>query len=75
MHPHDQDLFIVGTVENTYLAPLRQASHGTPQEIMVDLFRTRMFETVYLATLWIHAGHNMAYRAILACRIHCLENQ
>ncbi len=37
MHPHDEDLLVVGAVEDADLAALRKRSLITPQEIVVEV--------------------------------------
>ena len=75
MHANDEHFFIVGTIEDANAPALWQMACGAPEKIMLQLLRARLFETEYLTTLWIHARHDIPDRAILARRIHRLENQ
>ena len=75
MHTNDQNLLIIGSVENADTAALRQILRRAPQKIVLQFRSTRMLEAEHLTALGIDAGHHMTDRAILACRIHRLKNQ
>ena len=74
MHLHDQDLLIVGAVEDPNVPALRQAAHRVPQIVMVQLLGPRMLEAVDLAALRIHARHHVLDGAVLARGIHGLKD-
>ena len=48
---------------------------GAPEEIVLQLGCARMLEAEYLAALRIDAGHDVLDRAVLAGRVHGLEDQ
>src|SRR5215472_6423442 len=75
MHAHDQALFVVGTVEDADAAALRKLDHGAPHEVVIELERGRLLERGDLAALRIDAAEDVLDRAVLAGRIHGLENQ
>ena len=51
MHPCDQNLFVIGAVENTDPPALRQIAGCTPEEIVLQFFRARMLEAEHLTAL------------------------
>ena len=75
MHPGDQHLLVVGTVENTDLSALGQVAGGAPEKIVLQFDGAGMLEAEYLATLRVDSGHDMLDRAVLPGRIHGLKNQ
>ena len=62
-------------VEDADAAPLGQGLHVSPEEIVIELLGGRFLETVNLAALRIHAGHDVADGAVLAGGVHGLENE
>src|SRR5689334_10409229 len=74
MHAHYQDLFVIGTIENSDVTALRQAFGCTPHEVMAQVVRRRSFEGKDLAALRIHSGHNVLDHTIFAGRVHGLKN-
>lgn len=74
MDAHDQHLFIVGAVKDSDMSAHRQGTGGAPEKVMFEFVRARLFETVNIAALRVHTGHDMADRAILPGRVHRLEN-
>ena len=74
MHAHDQHLLIVRAVEDTDPAALRQVACRPPKEIVLQLGCTGMLVAEDLTPLRVHPRHDVPDRAILACRVHCLED-
>ena len=75
MHPYDQDFFVIGSVEDANASALWQFSRSAPQEVMLQFGGARMLEARYLAALRINSGHHVLDGAVLAGRIHRLENE
>src|SRR5262245_36580580 len=59
MHANDQDLFVVGPVENSNAPALRQANRSSPEKIVIELLRAWMLEAEHLTPLRVHAGHDV----------------
>src|SRR5579864_3419975 len=55
MYPNDEDFFIIRTVEDANFSALRQPACCPPEEIMVQFFGRRLFETGYLTGLRVYA--------------------
>ena len=47
----NQNLFIIGTVEDPNAASRRQSASRTPQEVVLELLLARLFETKYFTSL------------------------
>src|SRR4029077_3402931 len=75
VHADNQNFFVVRAVENPDLAALRNASVRPPQVVVIEFFRAWSLEGMNIATLRIHAGHNVLYYAVLAGGIHRLKDQ
>jgi hypothetical protein len=45
MNPHDQYLFIVGTIENPDPPAFRQRARRASEKIMIQLLKARMFKS------------------------------
>src|SRR6476661_5929756 len=75
MHPDDQHFFVVAAIENANVSAIWQTLHAAPQIIVVEIVTRRRFERIDLATLWIHAGHDMLDRSIFSGGVHSLEDQ
>jgi len=71
---HDQYFFVVGAIENADLAAFRNALMRSPEVIVVQLFIARCLEGVNVASLRIHAGHNVLDHAILSGGVQTLED-
>jgi hypothetical protein len=74
MDAHDQYLFIVRPVENADFAAFGNALLRAPEEVVIQLFAARRLESVNIASLRIHAGHDVLDHAILSGRVHGLED-
>jgi hypothetical protein len=74
MHAHHQNLLVVGPIEDSDVAPLGQVLHVTPQEVVVELLVRWLLEADYAATLRVHPRHDEFDGAVLAGRVHGLQN-
>jgi hypothetical protein len=54
MNPYNEDLLVIGPIEDPYSTPLRDASDRAPEIVMVQFFLRRRLEAVYLASLRIY---------------------
>ena len=75
MHPHDENLFVVGPVEDADPPSLGEALRIAPHEVVVEVFRRGVLERDDLAALRIDARHDVLDRAVLARSVHSLENE
>ena len=57
------------------LPALRQIARGAPEKIVLQLGGAGMLEAEHLAALRIDPGHHVPDRAVLARRVHRLEDQ
>ena len=71
---HDEDVLVVRPVEDADPAPLGQAPHVPPEEVVVELLGRRLLEAEDLAALGVDPGHDVLDRAVLAGRVHRLED-
>ena len=75
MDADDQDLFIIGSVENADPTALRQIAGRSPEKIVFQFGGAGMLEAEDLATLRIHPGHHVPDRSVLSRRVHRLKDQ
>jgi len=75
VHPDDQHLLVVRAVEDADAPALRQVARGAPQEVVLQFRLARVLEAEHLAALRIDARHHVLDGAVLAGRIHGLEDQ
>src|ERR1700730_910987 len=75
MHPDDEHLLVIGTVEDSEPPPLGQTFGVAPQKIVADVFGRRFFERKYLTALRIDARHDVLDCAVLTGCIHRLKNE
>ena len=75
MDAKNQYVLVVRTVEDANPPAFGQTTRRTPEKVMFDFLGARLFETVNLAALGIHPGHNMADGPVFAGGVHSLENQ
>ena len=74
VHPRHQAFLVIGTVEDADAAALRQRDHAAPHEIVIEFVRGRLLERMDLAALRIDAFEDALDGAVLARRIHALED-
>ncbi|MOA33705.1 hypothetical protein D3C78_1550210 [compost metagenome] len=74
MHAHDQHLFVVRAVEDADAAALGQVACGAPKEVVLQLLSAGVLKAEHLTALRVDAGHDVADGAILARRVHRLED-
>src|SRR5690606_36478135 len=72
---YDKYFFIIRTVENPNPPPFRQAALGPPKKIVFQFLIAGFLEAENRAPLGIHAGHDVLDGAVLARRVHGLENK
>src|SRR5262249_44794475 len=72
---YHQHLFVPAPVEDPDAPALRQSDGRPPQEVVIELLVRRLLERVDLAAGRIDARHDGADRAVLAGRIHRLEDE
>lgn len=72
---YDQNLLIIGTVENANAAPHGEALGRPPEKVVGEFLTAWLFEAVDLATLRIDPAHDVANGPVLARGIHSLENK
>src|ERR1700758_1914586 len=75
MHAYYENLFVVGTVEDSDMAAFRKHNGCTPEKIVLQLPVRWRLEGMHLATLRIYARHHVLDGAVFAGGIHRLENQ
>ena len=75
VHADDERLLVVAAIEDPDAAALRQALHAAPQVVVVEVLAARRLEREDLAALRVHARHHVLDRAVLAGRVHRLEDQ
>ena len=75
MHPNDQHLLVVGTIEDADPPAFRQTAGRAPEKIVFQFLGARLFETENLAALRIDPGHDVPDGAVLAGSVHPLKNQ
>src|SRR5579859_4173674 len=75
VYANHQHFFIVRAIEDADLAALRQSPGGAPEKVMVQFFYGRLLETGDLASLGIHAGHDVLDQAVFAGGVHGLKDQ
>src|SRR5271170_3658184 len=69
-----QHILVVGAVEYTDAAAFGKPAYRAPEKVVLQLFRARLFETGYFATLRIDSGHDVANSSVFTGRVHSLEN-
>src|SRR5438876_7587476 len=72
MHPHHQNILIMGTIENADHASAWNDPMDPPEEITRLFPGSRSLKRAHLASQWIDLRHDMANCAIFAARIHPL---
>ena len=75
MHAGNQNLLVIGSVENADPAAFRKIPGGAPEKVVLQFTGAGMLEAEDLATLRIDPGHHVPDGAVFSRRIHGLENQ
>jgi hypothetical protein len=75
VHPEDQHLFVIGTVEDADMAAFGQVAGGAPEEIVLEFRRARVAEAEHPATLRVYPAHDVLDDPVLAGRVHRLEDE
>ncbi len=71
----DEDLFIVGAIEDADMATYGQAFGGAPEKVMGEFLPAGLFEAVDHTALGVDAAHDVADGPVFAGGIHALKNQ
>ena len=72
--PDDEDLLVVGAVEDADVAALGQLLRVAPQVVVVEVLGRGDLEAADLDALGVDAAHDVADRAVLAGGVHRLED-
>src|SRR5208282_4226689 len=75
MDAHDENLLVIGAVENADASAFRQTARRAPEKIVRQFLVAGAFEAEDLATLRIDARHDVFDGAVLARGVHRLKNQ
>lgn len=70
----NEDLFIIGSVEDGDGAAFRQVLMAAPEVVVIQFLGGWDFERGYFDTLWIETAHDVFDGAILAGSIHRLQD-
>lgn len=66
---------MIGTIEDSNLAAVRDPAMRTPQVIVVQLLATRRFEGVYIVTLGVDARHDVLDGAVFSRCVQGLKDK
>ena len=75
MHPNDEHLLVVRTVEDPDPPALGKPGCRAPKKVMLEFLGARLFEAEDLTAFRIDSGHDVPDRAVLAGPVHPLEDQ
>ena len=75
MHPDDEDLFIVGPVEDAHHAPAGQGTLVAPEEVVVQFVRGGLLEGMDRHGLRVDPAHHVLDHAVLTGGVESLEHQ
>ena len=75
VHTHNEDFFVVRAIEDADAPALRNFDGVAPQEIVRQLLVGGLLERKDIDPLRIDARHDVLDRAVLARRVHCLEDE
>src|SRR5271166_433902 len=62
MHAGDQDLLVIGPVENADPAAFRKVAAGAPEKVVLQFGVARMLEAEHLAALRVDSRHDVLDR-------------
>jgi len=72
VHPNHENIFIVGSIEDHYLAFAGRAEVSSPEKIVIGLKIARLFESEDERSLRVHSAKDVPDDAILASGVECL---
>ena len=75
MHPNDEHLLVVRTVEDPDPPALGKPGCRAPQKVVLELLDARLLEAEDLTAFRIDSGHDVTDRAVLAGPVHPLKDQ
>ena len=75
MHADDEHLLVVAAIEDRDAAALGQMRRRAPQKVVRELALARLLERRDVQAARVHAGEDVADRAVLAGRIECLKDE
>ena len=73
MDSNDEDVFVVGAIENSEIAFFGHGRMNPPQKIVRQFLGCGALEGSHAATLRAHAGHHVADGAVLAAGVDALQ--
>src|SRR5262245_36181081 len=74
VHAHHEDILVMGSVEDHYLALARRALVGSPEEVVRGLLLAQLLEPIDERSLRVHSAEHMPDGAILAGSVERLEH-
>jgi hypothetical protein len=74
MHSERDDLLVMRAIEDADACPLWESLRDPPEKVVVELLGRRLLERDDLETLRIDTSHDVLDRAVLAGRVHRLED-
>jgi hypothetical protein len=75
MHPNDENLLIVGTIEDGDPSAFGKPVRRAPEKIMFQFLGAWLFKTENVAALGIDPGHDVTDGAVLAGGVYPLKDQ
>ena len=75
MYSNDENLLIVGAIEDGDPPAFGKPARRAPEKIMFQFLGTWLFETENVTALRVNAGHHVADSAVLASGVDPLKNQ
>ena len=75
MHAGDQNLLVIGAVEDADPPAFGQIAGGAPEKVVFQFGGAGMLEAEHLAALRIDPGHHVLDGAVLSGGIHRLKDQ
>jgi hypothetical protein len=73
VHPNHENIFVVGSIEDHYLAFAGRAEVSAPEKIVSDLVIARLLEPKDERPLRVHSAEDVPDDAILAGGVECLQ--
>src|ERR1700758_102635 len=74
VHPHDQNIFVLRTIEDADRAFFRYCLVNTPKEVVGQLFAIWYLKRGHRTALRTDTGHHVANGSVFASSIHALQN-